>query len=129
MTSITNRAMPSAIARRVKFTGHSTSAPVSLFGPSPLRLDDGHCLPWGHRLPEDWAAVLRNDIATVGVVYVVKSYATPIAWQRLDGVVVIPDVRYSPTASRAQSLCRQGFAGSDIVTTIDEAHHGYSVAS
>ena len=37
--------------------------------------------------------------------YTVRSYGTPIAW-RIDGVWVVPDVRYSVTTSRHQSLVR-----------------------
>lgn len=37
--------------------------------------------------------------------YVIYSYETPIAW-RIDGDWTVPDVRYSATTSRHQSLVR-----------------------
>lgn len=44
-------------------------------------------------------------------IYYVYSYSTPIAWVCADGEVVIPDVKYSSTTSRQQSLCRRWLAG------------------
>lgn len=35
--------------------------------------------------------------------FVIYSYATPIAWQTVDGEWVAPAVRYSPTTTRHQS--------------------------
>jgi hypothetical protein len=54
------------------------------------------------RLPGEWrkelfAAEQRND-----VIYVVYSYATPIAWVLKDGTEVQPPVKYSVTTSKHQ---------------------------
>ncbi len=48
----------------------------------------------------------RDDLNRSIVVYVVYSYATPIAWVTDSGVVVNPQTSYSPTTSRHQTHCR-----------------------
>lgn len=57
---------------------------------------------YGHasigRLPADY----RQSID--GATYVIYSYATPIAWLDANGVWQVPDVKYSVTTSRHQSL-------------------------
>lgn len=58
------------------------------------------------RLPHRWVEQYRSDTRRPGVSYVVFSYATPIAWERTDGVTVVPDVTYSRTTTRHQNLCR-----------------------
>src|SRR5919197_3563197 len=58
------------------------------------------------RLPADWAARYRADDRSPGIAYTVRSYATPIAWVRTDGEIVIPDEGYSLTTTRHQNLCR-----------------------
>ncbi len=58
------------------------------------------------RLPCEWVTRYRADAAGPGVVFCVRSYATPIAWVRRDGQVVVPDEGYSVTTSRHQNLCR-----------------------
>lgn len=40
------------------------------------------------------------------IVYTVYSYATPIAWVKKGGMIVVPSVSYSPTTSHHQGLCR-----------------------
>jgi len=35
--------------------------------------------------------------------FVIYSYATPIAWQTIDGAWIVPDARYSRTTGRHQS--------------------------
>lgn len=62
------------------------------------------------RLPRDWVKAYRSDSKNPGVSYVVYSYATPIAWVRMDGETVIPDVGYSVTTTRHQNLCRAWLA-------------------
>jgi hypothetical protein len=57
------------------------------------------------RLPAQWAHRYRDDQHTPGIVYAVVSYATPIAWVRVDGRTVVPPVTYSPTTTRHQNLC------------------------
>lgn len=67
--------------------------------PDASRLDTG-------KLPPEWSAQFK---AVPGPVYVVWSYATPIAWHAASGVNdwMMPDVRYSNTTSHHQSLARQ----------------------
>lgn len=55
------------------------------------------------RLPADWAHRYHAD--TPKITYVALSYATPIGWV-LPDEVVIPDVAYSVTTARHQTLCR-----------------------
>jgi hypothetical protein len=50
----------------------------------PGRLEGGALDMWRDQLPH---------------VYVVRSYATPIAWFRNDGTWVIPDVKYTQTTT------------------------------
>lgn len=56
------------------------------------------------RLPAEWVKRYRADESRL--VYVVLSYATPIAWVLDDGQVIIPDCCYTLTTSRHQQLCR-----------------------
>lgn len=56
-------------------------------------------------LPEEHRLQLRAD-SEGQEIYVVYSYATPIAWRTADGVVRVPDVRYSRTTGRHQSYVR-----------------------
>ncbi len=56
------------------------------------------------RLPAEWVERYRADAPRI--VYVVLSYATPIAWVRDDDQVIIPDCAYSLTTARHQRLCR-----------------------
>lgn len=67
------------------------------------------------RLPEPWRTKLRQDNDGHGL-YVVYSYATPIAWRRLDldasdvateaEAWTIPDVHYSVTTTQHQNVVR-----------------------
>lgn len=48
----------------------------------------------------------RDELKELPPVYVVHSYATPIAWARRgDKLLTVPDVRYSLTTSLHQELC------------------------
>lgn len=55
----------------------------------------------GGRLSYDWASRIDRPV------YVVRSYATAIAWQNYDGTWVVPDDKYSPTTSKHQSTVRR----------------------
>jgi hypothetical protein len=55
------------------------------------------------RLPEPYASQYLNAYHAGRIVYVVLSYATPIAWKLDDGQWVQPDARYSATTSGHQS--------------------------
>lgn len=61
------------------------------------------------RLPTHDASVLRADIQrakdNADSVYVIYSYATPIAWA-YGNTVRVPEVKYSVTTSKQQSLVR-----------------------
>lgn len=104
---IANRQIPGAIARREAFTANSASAEVN---PSYV---------YAGRLPEPWRTLLNRHNTAGQIAYVVLSYATPIAWVLVDGTHVIPDVKYSVTTSRHQSLVRSALAGNGIRTQAD----------
>jgi hypothetical protein len=57
-------------------------------------------------LPAHWVHRYRDDQNAPGIIYTVRSYATPIAWVRADGRIAMPPVTYSPTTTRHQNLCR-----------------------
>lgn len=54
-------------------------------------------------LPEPWKS---KFVTRAKEAYVVYSYNTPIAWWDAATGWVIPDVKYSPTTSRHQSIVR-----------------------
>lgn len=56
------------------------------------------------RLPAEYAQRFYDDAPT----YVLFSYATPIAWRTDQGEWVVPDVKYSVTTGRHQSIARVG---------------------
>lgn len=87
----TLRDVPALWAKREPFNANGTLRGLD-FAP----LDTG-------RLPEPWRTEYRENIDRI--VYVVRSYATPIAWvlNDGDGSEVIPPVRYSVSTSRHQS--------------------------
>lgn len=68
------------------------------------------------RLPSWWARRYDADNRAHGIVYTVRSYATPIAWVRADGRTVIPPVGYSLTTTRHQNLCRAWLASASEAT-------------
>lgn len=91
---VANRDAGKHIVARQPFTGHNLSAQIYQLGSVPTgRLDPVH------------AATLRVDAAT-GPVYVVFSYATPIAWWAPETGWAVPDARYSVTTSRHQHIVR-----------------------
>lgn len=69
-------------------------------------------MPSTGRLPADEIADLADLIEENREhgeeTYVVFSYGTPIAWATLLEDLVVPDVRYSVTTSKHQSVCRRG---------------------
>lgn len=62
------------------------------------------------RLPVEWVRRYDADNRNPGIVYTVRSWATPIAWILATGQIVIPDVSYSITTTRHQNLCRAWLA-------------------
>lgn len=76
---------------------------------------EGHeqfVLPNGCQLPREWADGLQDAIHDGRVLYIVWSYETPIAWFVRSAINaqrsgwVMPDVRYSVTTSKHQSVAR-----------------------
>lgn len=70
------------------------------------------------RLPSWWVRRYDVDNRACGIVYTVRSYATPIAWVRADGSTVIPPVGYSVTTTRHQNLCRAWLASASEATEV-----------
>lgn len=97
--SLAYRQIPAALAARKTFTGNSLSARVTAWPTHGI-------LPGLYRgILTEHAEQARERGASL---YVVYSYATPIAWVATDEhAAYVPDVRYSRTTSRGQSLVRQ----------------------
>lgn len=53
-------------------------------------------------LPEEY----RRMFDTHRVLYTIMSFDTPLAWLKGTGEWVVPDVSYSPTTSRQQTIMR-----------------------
>lgn len=87
------------VEERKAFTGNSMTAKYIHVGDSI----------GGGKLPDHDMEWIRHDFDTANKngqpFYVVYSYATPIAWA-YGTTVRIPDVRYSVTTSKQQSLVR-----------------------
>ena len=93
MTIRTTTRNATAIARALE-SGESFTTSGALSGePYPLTVGGG-------RLSYDWASLIDRPV------YVIRSYATAIAWQNHDGTWIMPDVRYSPTTSKHQGTVR-----------------------
>lgn len=82
------------LARRVPFDSYGAMSAVA------------YASSFTGRLPVDWVQRYDADNRNPGIVYTVRSWATPIAWVRATGRVVIPDVSYSVSTTRHQNLCR-----------------------
>lgn len=70
---------------------------------------EGHeqfALPNDCQLPHITADILQDAIHRQQVDYIVWSYVTPIAWHLREGRWIMPDVRYSVTTSKHQSVAR-----------------------
>lgn len=111
--NITNRQVPQFVASRSDFTSNSGKA---------ARYD---YLPETGRLPQEWVQQLRIAVDTARnageKVYVVHSYATPVAWC-FAGQWTIPAVKYSQTTGRFQNLIRSG--ASTYIETITDPFAG-----
>lgn len=81
----------------------SKRAPFTTSG--ALRAVD-HAVNETGRLPQEHVERYRADTADPGVIYVVISWSTPIAWVRADGEAVIPDESYSLSTTRHQNIAR-----------------------
>jgi hypothetical protein len=101
---IANHAAHAAIANRKPFTGSNLQGGTW----SGVTMGTG-------QMPYDYVRQLYADVDKHGRenVYVVWSYATPIAWCAGD-IWVIPPIKYSRTTSRHQSQARRGAAPDPI---------------
>jgi len=79
----------------------------------------GHMVPAGRyyggygQLPANYRTMLADAIERGDVVYMVRSYQTPIAWVIMADsgqLAIVPDVRYSVTTSRHQGAARAWLA-------------------
>ena len=92
MARITNRQIESHVASMLPFQANSAIGEAF-----PKWVSMG-------RLPSEYHASAGDS-----PVYVVFSYATPIAWVAVDGSVTVPAVKYSVTTSRTQNAVRAAF--------------------
>ena len=58
------------------------------------------------RLPREESNGFMLDHLSGNLAYVIWSYDTPIGWKMADGLVIVPDVRYSRTTSCHQHMAR-----------------------
>lgn len=101
------------LANRRPFKGNTMSATIQRGRDTDLDYLS-HCGQL-YRHPEIQRQMREDADNGLHAVYVVWSYNTPIAYVRNDGVVVIPDVKYSRTTSRQQSYCRGWLKASQSV--------------
>jgi hypothetical protein len=95
--AITNREAATPIGLKVPFTtGNGTLSGRAFTGNDYLYAQAG-------QLPQDLRDVFVHDRP----IYVVYSYATPIAWFSPVAGWVVPSVKYSVTTSRHQGIVRQ----------------------
>lgn len=101
MRNLNYRQIPFAVRDRETFQGNSMHA--EWIGPGG----------WVHTgyLPDEERAILAHVLDDAKrfheATYVVFSYGTPIAWGMAGRDLDIPDVKYSATSSRHQSLVRR----------------------
>ena len=88
---ITNRDAAVYVEHRIEFTGSNTSGRwvYNTWGANP----------YGSLLPGEHAEELARVVA-LGLVYVVKSYDTPVAWWSESEGWSVPPVKFSPTTSK-----------------------------
>ena len=101
MSTTPLRDVPALVSSREPFEGNSMSA--QHVKAHPKGYDVGYT---GH-LPKAEEGRYQDDLRAAGKLYVVYSYATPIAWGPLDGPLYVPDVRYSVTTSKHQGIVRR----------------------
>lgn len=88
---ISLRDVPAAVSKREDFNANGTLTGERV---------NGYSSGTGS-LPEPFVTQYQNDQGQIA--YVVRSYATPIAWVLTDGTVRKPATRYSVTTSKHQS--------------------------
>ena len=96
MKRILNRHIPASVATRESFRANTVRG-ASLTS-----------LPGCGRLHPVWCSRLEEAFTTGDVVYVVFSYATPIAWHTATFGWVVPDVFYTPTTLTHQWYVQDG---------------------
>lgn len=69
--------------------------------------DDSSTVMHLGKLPEPYRSQIYES---PGLVYVVYSYQTPIAWVTSDGKTHIPDVKYSVTTTKHQHIARKALS-------------------
>lgn len=111
MPKISYREIPSRLERRTPFEGNSMRGEgVYVLSSLPYRgllpYDEYDALEKAWRIQHDAYADRGERDVPAGLAYVAYSYSTPIAWVTHDGTVTVPDVKYSSTTSRQQTLCR-----------------------
>lgn len=106
-----------AIRRRETFVaGDGSLTSETLHGPGPLS--------WG-RAPQSITDAIRAARAAADApLYIVMSYGTPIAWAGPGEQLTVPDVRYSVTTSRHQSICRRADYTDGLCHGESPAGHG-----
>lgn len=93
----------SALRDRTPFRSSSSVSAIRVGSGRWDDLDPG-------RLPSDWARTFVTRSRAGVITYVVRSYATPIAWFDTEAGWVVPDEGYSVTTSKQQSLVRRVLA-------------------
>ena len=114
MLRIPNNRAHAAIRLREDFQGSNLRAAHYRRHPGMSVLPADWRLPSMGVLPAAQRRTLAADFDLAGALgeelYVVYSYATPIAWYAPSFGWVVPDVKCSPTTSRHQSRVRLGVA-------------------
>jgi hypothetical protein len=70
---------------------------------------DATACPRQGEMPQDAHKLLLKKIGQGLVRYVVFSYTTPIAWVLTEGLVTMPEIKYSATTSQHQKMVRDAF--------------------
>lgn len=97
--AIPMRAVTGAISRREEFRSGDLRGVSLNWMPQTGKLDPA--------LVAELDATVRDNRNHGRPTYVVIDYSTPIAWTSgWDHVLVVPEVRYSATTARHQTLCR-----------------------
>lgn len=97
------------IVARAEFTSHGALRGTGVNNHNGLQASPGR-LPDPHRtafLAAQPAYGTRPGAEDADVLYVVFSYATPIAWFTAADGWVVPDVKYSVTTSKHQGVVRR----------------------
>ena len=92
---LTNGDIPDAVANFKTFKANSVRGEFREYGASV------------GSLPYEYTKALGQAFADHNEVYVVYSYQTPIAWHA-GGVWTVPEVKYSVTTTKQQTLVRRG---------------------